>query len=109
MSELHAGVTRFVVHAEALRDADGCVVARIDDRDDAAASEGFEHVMHGGGAAFRCVAAAPHIACEPPADLQIAGRAERLRAADADQAIRRFLNQRADADAELLDLPLLAA
>src|SRR3954453_23143830 len=106
MSELHAGVTRFVVHAEALRDADRCVVARIDDRDDAVASEGFEHVMHCGAAAFRRVAAAPHIAGEPPADLEIAGRAERLRAADAYQAIRRLLDQRADADAELLHLPL---
>src|SRR5207237_8077926 len=45
---------------------------------------------------------------EPPADLEIARRAERLNAGDTGEPSRRLLDQRAHADAVLANLPRMS-
>src|SRR5437763_870010 len=82
VAELRSRHALLVVHAKARHDALRRLVAGIDDGGDARLAEGFEDVMHGGGAGFRSIAAAPEVAREPPSDLEIAGGAERLHAAD---------------------------
>src|SRR5436305_1155543 len=53
------------------------------------------------------VAAAPHLERQPPADLELAGRAERLRSREADQLPGGLLDHRAHADVELAHLARL--
>src|SRR5205823_7548959 len=47
----------------------------VDDRDHARAPEGLEHVAHRRAAGLGGVAAAPHLARQPPADLELVDRA----------------------------------
>jgi hypothetical protein len=108
MAELRAGGAAVVTHAEARGDADRGVVAGIDDGDDARPAEGVKDVAHRGAAGLGRITAAPLVAHQPPADLEIAGRAEGLDAGDADDLAARLLHQRPHADAVLRLLARLA-
>lgn len=106
MAELRAGNPSFIAHPEPFDDALGSLVLRIDDRDDARPAA--QDVLHRGASALGRISEPPSIPREPPADLVIARRAERLDAADADDARGRLLDERPHADAELLELPRLS-
>src|ERR1043166_5063139 len=75
MSQLRAGHRLLVFEPESPDDALRRIIARVEDRDCAWPRQRFEHVAHRRAAGFGRVAAAPHIAREPPSDLKIAGGA----------------------------------
>src|ERR1051326_1658394 len=88
MPELRARHPSLVAHPESLHDAFGRLVGGVDDRHDARTRA--QAVLHRGAAPFGRVTEAPPVARQPPADLVIARRAERLDPQDADYARRRL-------------------
>src|SRR5512140_2277463 len=98
MSELLAGHPSFEAHAESVRNPLRRLIIGIDDGQDPIAAERLEHMVHCRTACFGRVTAPPEPARDPPSDLEMAGRAERLYSRYSDHPPGGFLDHGAHAE-----------